>query len=85
MKNLMQTETLTNLQLELLRTFSRQVSNDDVLAIRKMLADYFADKAMNLADKAWERNGWKAEDTLRLASGHNRESVTWIVRPGVEN
>lgn len=72
----MQTETLTNLQLELLRTFSRQVSDDDVLAIRKMLADYFSDKAMNLADEAWERNGWKTEDTLRLASEHNRKSMT---------
>ena len=55
----MQTETLTNLQLELLRTFSRQVSDDEVLAIRKMLAGYFADKAMNLADEAWELNFWK--------------------------
>ncbi len=82
MKNLMQTETLTDLQLELLRTFSRQVSDDDVLAIRKMLADYFADKATNLADKAtnladkaWERNGWKTEDTLRLVLEHNRKSM----------
>ena len=44
-----------NLQLELLKVFSRQVS-DDVKAIRKMLVNYFSEKAMNLADKAWEKN-----------------------------
>ena len=70
----MQTETLTNLQLELLRAFSRQVSEEDLLAIRRMLADYFAQKSMNLADEAWERNGWTEEDTLRLSAEHHRQS-----------
>jgi hypothetical protein len=42
--------SLTNLQLELLKTFARQISEDDVNAIRKMLSQYFAEKAMNLAD-----------------------------------
>lgn len=70
----MQKQALSNLQLELLRTYTRQVSDDDVLAIRRLLADYFAQKAMNLADTVWEQNGWTSTDTARLASEHNRQS-----------
>jgi hypothetical protein len=58
----------TNLQLELLKVFSRQVSDDDVKAIRKMLVNYFAEKAMNLADEAWDKNGWMESDTMRLSN-----------------
>lgn len=57
---------LTNLQLELLKVFSRPVSEEDLLQIRQMLAKFFAEKAMNLADQAWEAQGWTAEDTERL-------------------
>jgi hypothetical protein len=42
--------------LELLRTFTHQISEEDVLAIRKMPSDYFAKKAMDLAETAWETN-----------------------------
>ena len=64
----MQAQTqFTNLQLELLKVFSRQVSDDDVKAIRKMLVNYFAEKAMNLADQAWEKNGWTEKDTMKLS------------------
>jgi len=70
----MQSTPLTNLQLELLRVFAREVSDNDVRAIRKLLTDYFSEKAMNLADEAWDKNGWTAEDTERLASGHLRHA-----------
>jgi hypothetical protein len=70
----MQKQTMSNLQLELLRTFTRQISEDDVLAIRKFLADYFAQKAMDLADSAWDKNNWKNNDTQKLANEHNRIS-----------
>ena len=64
----MQAQTqFTNLQLELLKVFSRQVSDDDVKAIRKMLVNYFAEKAINLADQAWEKNGWTEKDTMKLS------------------
>ena len=71
---IMQTQALTNLQLELLKTFTRQVSEEDVLAIRKMLANYFAQKAMNLADNVWEKNNWATADSQRLSSEHNRKT-----------
>lgn len=65
---------LTNLQLELLKVFSRTVSEEDLLQIRQMLAKFFAEKAMNLADQAWEAQSWTAEDTERLLREHHRKS-----------
>ena len=69
----MQTQTMSNLQLELLRTFTRQISEDDVLAIRKMLANYFAQKAMNLADETWDKNNWTNADTQKFSAEHHRK------------
>ena len=69
----MQTQyALTNLQLELLKVFARQVSDDDVEAIKKMLANYFAEKAMNLADQTWDKNGWNDQDAHRMMNEHHR-------------
>lgn len=65
-------QSLTNLQLELLKVFSRPVSDDDVRSIQKILANYFAEKAMDLADQAWDKNGWSENDTQKLMNQHNR-------------
>ena len=70
----MQIQALSNLQLELLRTYTRQISDDDVLAIRKLPADYFAQKAMDLADAVWDENNWTSADTNQLSAAHNRKS-----------
>ncbi len=72
----MQAHSLSNLQLELLKTYSRDVSDEDILAIRQFLARYFAEKAMNLADRAWETNNWTTADSQRLAHQHKRKSKT---------
>jgi len=71
----MSTSIMSNLQLELLRTFTHQVSDEDVMAIRKMLSDYFAKKAMDLADDVWDKNNWTSLDTEKLAKEHNRKTL----------
>ncbi|MCF0053465.1 hypothetical protein MUK70_14070 [Dyadobacter chenwenxiniae] len=71
----METKSLSNLQLELLKVYSRQIEDEDVIAIRKMLATYFAEKAIRMADEAWVENGWKSVDTQRLSQEHNRTST----------
>lgn len=65
-------QPLTNLQLELLRVFSREVSEKELLEIRQLLAQYFAEKAMDLADKTWEEKGYTEYDEDRLLEGHER-------------
>lgn len=67
-------QPLTNLQLELLKLYSRKVSEQDLQSIKKMLAQYFANKAMYLADQTWENNNWTEEDAERLSNEHLRKS-----------
>ena len=43
--------------------------------IRTLLANYFAQKAVNLADEVWDKNNWTECDTQRLASEHNRKPI----------
>jgi hypothetical protein len=64
---------LTNLQLELLKLFAQEVNEGDLLAIRQLIATYFANKAMDIADAVWERDGWTEEKAHKLA--HTRLRV----------
>lgn len=73
----METQSFSNLQLELLKVYSREIEEEDLLAIRKILADYFAKKAIEMADKVWDQNGWKTEDTKKLSQEHNRKTVSF--------
>jgi hypothetical protein len=52
---------LTNLQLELLKMFQFTYNDDQVLEIKNILADYFADKAIELADNEWKARGYTNE------------------------
>lgn len=55
---------LTNLQLELLKTFSRPLPNSQLLEIKAILADYFAKKVDNGIDELFESNNWKVEEKV---------------------
>jgi len=59
--------SLTPLQLEILQFFAQNPSEEDLKAIKLLIANYYAEKAMDMADQIWEENGWTAEDTDRLA------------------
>jgi len=50
-------QPFTNLQLELLKIYARTVDEKDLLEIKRLLGQYFADKASDLADKRWEEKG----------------------------
>lgn len=45
---------LTNLQLELLKLFSYQLGEQDLLEVKDLLARYFANKATEDMDAFWE-------------------------------
>ncbi len=49
---------LTNLQVELLKLFSLELSEEELIEIRRMLARYFADRASDEMDRLWEANDW---------------------------
>lgn len=49
---------LSNLQIELLQLYSQDVSQEDLLAIKRLLARYFADRASDEMDRLWDEKGW---------------------------
>ena len=61
---------LNNAQLELLKFFSRELSEEDLLALKRLFVRYLAEKATRLADKVWEQKGWTNEDMKKLAHTH---------------
>ncbi len=63
---------LSNVQLELLKAFSRNVSDEDVLEIRRLLTRYFAEKATQEANRVWDEKGWTDEDAERMLHTHMR-------------
>jgi hypothetical protein len=56
---------LSNLQIELLQLYSQDVSEEDLIVIKRMLAKYFADKASDEMDKLWSEQGWTDETMER--------------------
>jgi hypothetical protein len=54
---------LTNLQLELIKMFSLDLSEDQLVEVRQLLTNYFANKASDEMDKLWDENGW-TNDTM---------------------
>ncbi|MGA0560305.1 hypothetical protein ACO2Q8_26815 [Larkinella sp. VNQ87] len=56
-----QNAALTNLQVELMKLYARQIPESDLLEIRALLAAYFANKAMDETDRLWEENNWDDE------------------------
>jgi hypothetical protein len=65
-------QPLTALQLELLKLFSRDISENDLLEIKRFLVKYFAEKAMDLADETWKKKNWTEVDEFQMLKEHNR-------------
>lgn len=63
---------LTPLQIELLKTFSRPIPEQQVLEIKELLADYFARKVDNAVDALFEEKGWDGSTVESWLEGHER-------------
>jgi hypothetical protein len=63
---------LTNLQLELIKTFARPIPEHQVIEIRKLLADYFAKKIDDDVDALFETNQWDASKPNEWLKEHLR-------------
>ena len=68
----MQTQKLTNLQLELLKVFSYQLNQQQLTDIKNLLANYFAEQATQEIDKLWEENSWDSNTMTNWANEHLR-------------
>ncbi len=65
-------QPLNDLQLEILKLFSRDLDNEDLAAIKRLIVKYLAKKATKMADRVWEQNNWTNEDMDRLLEAHDR-------------
>ena len=63
---------LSNLQLELLRLYGNNVSDETLSEVKSILAKYFADKATDAMDKVWEENNLTEQDMINWTNEHNR-------------
>ncbi|HET9503803.1 MAG TPA: hypothetical protein VFO93_09690 [Hymenobacter sp.] len=56
----------SNLQLELLRLYADNISEQDLLKVKNLLADFFAERAIAGADAWWDANNFTDADVERM-------------------
>ncbi len=59
-------------QLEILKLFTRELEDSDLIAIKRLIVKYLADKVTNMADEIWEDKNWTNEDMDKLLNTHKR-------------
>ena len=64
--------TLTNLQLELLKVFSYELTEQELLDIKDLLAHYFAQKATEEMETFWETHNLTDETMDEWLHEHHR-------------
>ena len=65
-----QTTSLSNIQQELIKLYSFNLPEDDLINIKQILANYFAQKAISEADKIWDE---KKYDNVLMKNWVNKE------------
>lgn len=68
------TQPLTNVQLEILKAFSFSLNNDELQDFKDIIAQYFAKRAIQSANKVWDDKGWDDEDVDRMLNTKMRKS-----------
>ena len=66
--------SLNKQQIELLRLFSKELSDNDLLEIKRLIVNYLSEKITTMSDEVWEKNNWTNEDMDRLLKTHHRTS-----------
>ncbi len=67
-------QPFTNVQLELLKTFSHQLPESDLIDLKQTLALFFADKLIAQADKIWVDENWDNNKVDELLDTKMRKS-----------
>ncbi|WP_040006290.1 hypothetical protein [Fibrisoma limi] len=64
--------SLSKAQLDLLALFNRDVAEQDWLEIKRLIRNYFAQKAMLEADQLWDQQGWSDQTMNDWLNSHKR-------------
>ncbi len=65
---------LSALQQELLELYAHKTTNTELSDIKNMLAQYYANKAMDAMDALWEERGYTNDTMTEWANAHDRVS-----------
>ncbi len=63
---------LSNIQLELLKMFSFDLSEEQLIEIKGLLTNYFGEKITDQMDKLFEENNWGDEQIEKWSKEHMR-------------
>ena len=53
---------LSNVQLELLKLYATDLSNEDMMDLKNTLSQFYAQKSIQLANKIWDEKGYTDDD-----------------------
>ena len=62
----------TNIQHELLRLYSLNVSDEDLLVIKDLIGNYFMDKLQKKVSEAAHKKGYTEEDFITILNDTNQ-------------
>jgi len=65
MQELSINQNFSNIQLELLKLYSTNIQDSELMEIKNYLAKYFAQKAVSRADSIWEAKGFDNDEMDR--------------------
>ena len=63
---------MSNIQLELLKLYANDISDEQLYEIKLLLGQYFADRATTLMDNFMEEKGLDESDMIKWAHEHDR-------------
>lgn len=66
------TTPLTNLQLELLKVFSYQLPEEELLEVKQVLATFFAERLKKRASKIWKEKKYTQNDMNKWLNDENQ-------------
>lgn len=56
----------TPLQMELLKLYSKDIAEEDLIAIKQLIADYFTDKLQQKVSEAALKSGYQTQEDFDL-------------------
>jgi hypothetical protein len=66
-------QPLTNVQLELLKIFSHQLSDNELVDLKKILVSFFSKRLIKEADRVWEEKGWDEQEVEKILNSKIRK------------
>ncbi|MBK7871543.1 MAG: hypothetical protein IPJ74_13145 [Saprospiraceae bacterium] len=69
-------QPLSNMQLELLKVFSHDLKEQELLELKQLLVQFFAKRAIQATNQVWDEKGWTDEDVDRMLETKMRNLIS---------